>query len=214
MHTLNVGMATKSQSNARFPLLKLLCVVLSITVVVLSVKLYMSAKAQEEAQKKALAAEELKLPANAVKITECLPHMGEHWVEPSNVPTGPYYVTYKGKVLALEYMIAPTQIPGEVYAKGSFENFEKYLTSNNMTLGEYIKQYTLSLPLIPKNYKTFHIDWTAPHAGFITPHYDIHFYLVTDEELENVCPDARVQDAYSPEVLQIINKNNIPFPGQ
>jgi hypothetical protein len=209
--TLYIDMAKKVQSTppASSPLPHILNGVFFIIVVLLAGKLYMVSTAPKMNKNDQ---QEVKIPSDAVKITECLPKMGEHWVEPANIPAGPYYVTYKGKVLALEYMIKPEEIPGEKQARMNLPQFEAYLKENNLTFGDYMSKIQLSMPLPSLAYKTVHFDWSPAHPGLITPHYDVHFYLVSDEELENVCPDARTQDAYSPEVLEGINKNNIPFP--
>jgi hypothetical protein len=200
------------KKNTSLPLLQIFCGVLVLIVAVLGFKVYSLANAQHVQQNPPMP--EVTLPAGAVKITECIPREGEHWVEPANIPSGPYYVTWKGKVISTEYMLAPDQIPGETVAKKSPDDFFKYFNSSKLTMAQFVDQTRLALPIPPHEYKTVHIGWTAPHAGFTQPHYDIHFDFVTDAELKSVCPDARLEDVYSPAVMDSINKNNIPFPGQ
>lgn len=200
-------------TNKSFPVFPLICGILIVVIAGLGYKVYAMSK-DEEQMKAEAAAKVVTLPDDAVKITECIPHEGEHWVQPDKVPNGPYYVTYKGKVMSVEYMLAPDQIPGEKLARSPQAEFTNYIVKNNKTLSDIVNESRIPLSLPATTYKTVHIGWTAPHAGFLIPHYDIHFDFVTDEELRNVCPDARLQDVYSPEVLKGINQNNIPFPGQ
>ena len=49
-------------------------------------------------------AKTLALPADAVKLTDVIPQMGEHWANPAQLPLGPIYNVYKGEVIGLEYM--------------------------------------------------------------------------------------------------------------
>lgn len=214
LQLISIRIMAKSSglSSSKSPLSLVLNGVLVVVVILLGAKLYMTTKMGSVQQ--GVVEDTVKLPATAVKITECLPHMGDHWVEPANIPLGPYYVTYQGKVLGMEYMINPEEIPGNTQSRMQLPEFEKFLANNNLTLGDYMKEFNLSLPLQPLTYRSVHMHWSPPHPGFVVPHYDIHFYLVSDEELDAVCPNARIEDAYSPEVLETINKNNIPFPGQ
>lgn len=50
----------------------------------------------------------LALPEGSVKITGVVPAMGEHWANPQagELPNGPIYGVYNGKLVFLEYMIA------------------------------------------------------------------------------------------------------------
>ncbi|MFC5468286.1 hypothetical protein ACFPPD_06100, partial [Cohnella suwonensis] len=50
----------------------------------------------------------LALPEGSVKISEVVPAMGEHWANPQagELPIGPIYGVYNGKLVFLEYMIA------------------------------------------------------------------------------------------------------------
>ncbi len=202
------------QNNSGFSSLRIVAIVLSLAVIILGAKLYMVMEDQKKAAQLAKDASIVRLPTNAVKITECIAHEGEHWVEPDKVPNGPYYVSYQGRVLSVEYMLEPEKIPGEKLARGSMNDMMQHMSMGNMSMGDLVDEVRLSLPLPPAQYKALHIGWTAPHVGMLTPHYDIHFDFVTDAELKNVCPDSRVEDIYSPEVLKTINQNNIPFPGQ
>jgi hypothetical protein len=48
----------------------------------------------------------------------------------------------------------------------------------------------------------------------VKPHYDIHFYLVDRTEVDQICPESKIENVYSPSVMQTIHENNIPFPGE
>lgn len=40
----------------------------------------------------------------AEQISPHVPHMGEHWAETGNLPTGPIYCVIEGRVVCVEYM--------------------------------------------------------------------------------------------------------------
>ena len=40
----------------------------------------------------------------AVAISPHVPHMGEHWANPANLPLGPIYCVIEGHVVCVEYM--------------------------------------------------------------------------------------------------------------
>lgn len=41
---------------------------------------------------------------DAVQISPHVPHMGEHWAVPANLPSGPIYCVIDGRVVCVEYM--------------------------------------------------------------------------------------------------------------
>lgn len=47
---------------------------------------------------------------DAVQISPHIPHMGEHWAEPDNVPTGPIYCVIEGRVACVEFMFEMTDL--------------------------------------------------------------------------------------------------------
>ena len=47
---------------------------------------------------------------NAVAISPHVPHMGEHWAEPSNLPLGPIYCVIDGHVVCVEYMFLASEL--------------------------------------------------------------------------------------------------------
>lgn len=153
------------------------------------------------------------LPPGAVKISECIPTEGEHWVRPQDIPTGPYYSVYNGKVMSIEYMMKTSDLPGEKTAKMQLPELEKYMKDNNYNLNDLIVHNDKHFPLDPAEYRNFSIHWSAPHAGFTEPHIDLHIFMADHAELMEICPDAGIESVYSPEVIQTIQENNIPMPG-
>lgn len=114
------------------------------------------------------------LPEGAVKLSECVPNMGFHYIEQGADPKfGPLLlVSTKGKVIGYEYMfnnsmltkIPDAEIPLEVL-----------LTNGPVLLNDW--QYNS-------------IDFsraTAGHPGFEDDHYDVHLYTVNPEEQKRAC---------------------------
>ena len=157
---------------------------------------------------------EINIPNDAVKISECVPNMGEHWVRPADIPAGPYYVVNKGKVVGLEYMFKSEDIPGEKAAKLAFPDFLKYLKTNNYSLQDYVKVNEKIYSLLKGyEYESIHIAWTAPHAGFTVPHIDMHIFLIPQDQIDAICPNVTLDQVDSPDVLKTLKENNIPYPG-
>lgn len=152
------------------------------------------------------------LPLGAVKISECIPTEGEHWVRPADLPGGPYYTAYNGKVVALEYMLKLEDLPGEKTAKMSLPQIETYMKQNKYDLNDFVVHNDKHFELTPAEYKNFSLHWSPPHSGFPEPHIDLHIFLADHHELEQICPDAKLEEVYSPEVIKNIQENNIPFP--
>ncbi|HEU0220875.1 MAG TPA: hypothetical protein VFR34_01505, partial [Paracoccaceae bacterium] len=46
------------------------------------------------------------LPEGAVQISPVVPAMGEHWAKPAELPLGPIYRVYEGKIVRLEFMVS------------------------------------------------------------------------------------------------------------
>ena len=163
----------------------------------------------QQEQQKVIEANRITIPRDAVQVSGCLPYMGVHWVRPQDVPHGPYYVTYNGKLTALEYMYREDEIPGAAIATASASTFGQYMQTH--TLGDLTKpEFTFDLSGV-NNIKFTSIEWTAPHAGFIVPHYDVHYYLVSKEETQSICPNAKLEEAQTPAIEEILRKNNIPY---
>jgi hypothetical protein len=103
------------------------------------------------------------LPEGVIKLTPAVPQMGEHWANPKNMPLGPIFGLYNGKLIFIEVMPAKDldktihDIPG-----------------------------TGDIP-IPIKVDHFDIDWEPNgHEGFLVPHYDIHEYFISREEQNQI----------------------------
>lgn len=114
---------------------------------------------------------ELTLPQNVQKLSECVPNMGEHWANPADLPFGPIYLVDKGKVIGIEYMI-----------------HEDELENNILTIGEERVGKPVSMPTLNTKYDHIELNYMpAGHEGDTEPHYDVHMYLVSGEEQQNLC---------------------------
>lgn len=153
------------------------------------------------------------LPRDAVKVSACLPFQGEHWVALDDIPNGPYYTYYEGKVLGLEYMVDPADIPGEEFAKLPPDQVNAYIAEHGPTFSDVLSTLHLSFDLFDFPINHTEISWTPPHAAFASPHYDMHYYLVSKEELATVCPDAKLEDNFAPELIEDLQQLNVPLPG-
>lgn len=112
----------------------------------------------------ALQARRLGLPEGTIKISECVPGMGEHWGNPKDLPFGPIYGVMNGKVVFVEVMV------------------DHNLFKNGQSWVNILK------PLPGKRINHVDIEFQAQgHEGFPVPHYDIHAYFVTHEEHMNYC---------------------------
>lgn len=94
---------------------------------------------------------QLEVPLGATIIEQCAPGRGTQYILPADIPHGPVYGVYQGKVVGLEYMIGKAELAEN-------ENF-------------------YNLPLYDKIYNHMDIGLQSEgHAGFPVPHYhvDIH----------------------------------------
>ena len=109
----------------------------------------------------------LALPEGTVQISPVVPAMGEHWSNPEagDLPTGPIYGVYNGKLVFIEYMIA----------QEDFVNGKNHVNVAGMK--------GVPSPSIVQ----MDIEFQATgHEGFEVPHYDIHAYFITDEEQQQI----------------------------
>lgn len=99
------------------------------------------------------------LPRDLVKVSDVIPSMGERWAKPEDLPLGPLYGVYAGRILFLEYMISQAD-----FVEG------------------------VSHPQLPGNKGLPPIDHLDVefqpngHEGNPVPHYDIHAYMVSHAE--------------------------------
>ena len=107
------------------------------------------------------------IPADAVLVSPCIAGMGEHWANPKNLPLGPIYGTYQGKVVFSEIMVSRKD-----FAAGT--------------------SYVDLLKALP-GYKIDHVDieyLPYGHAGYNVPHYDVHGYYVPHSVHKAFCPNG------------------------
>lgn len=99
------------------------------------------------------------MPADAIPISPVVPGMGEHWANPRNLPVGPIYGVYKGKVVFLEYML-------------SQEDLKAGKSWTNLAADPSLPPvHHVEVEFVPNG-----------HEGYEIPHYDVHLYLVPHEE--------------------------------
>ncbi|MDQ3239342.1 MAG: hypothetical protein M3P33_02350, partial [bacterium] len=152
------------------------------------------------------------LPKDAVKISGCIPFMGDHYIQPSKLPNGPFYTTYNNKVTSIEFMFEASTVPGEKEAKMSQKDAMAMIQKHNLSFADLVKEHDFGFDLMNLSYDYLTLNWSAPHSGTPVPHFDLHLYLVSRAETKNICPDAKLEEVYSPEVMENIQKYKIPFP--
>lgn len=114
------------------------------------------------------------IPEGAIKLSECVPNMGFHYMEQGVDPKfGPLIlVNTKGKVIGYEYMFNDSMLT-EIPDAGI--PLEVLLTNGPVLLNDW--QYNS-------------IDFsraTAGHPGFEDDHFDVHLYTVDPEEQKRAC---------------------------
>jgi hypothetical protein len=106
------------------------------------------------------------LPEGIVQISGVVPAMGEHWADPARLPLGPIYCVHQGKVVCLEFVMAQDE-----FASGQ---------SWPMLAG---------MAGLPAPNHTDIGFQPAGHEGFEVPHYDIHMYFLSPEEVAQIQPE-------------------------
>lgn len=105
------------------------------------------------------------LPKDVIKVSPTVPAMGEHWANPATLPLGPIYCVHEGKIVCLEFMIAQ-----EDFAAGK---------SWPVLAGKE------GLPAV--NHTSIGFQ-PQGHEGFTVPHYDIHMFFLSPEEIAKIQP--------------------------
>jgi hypothetical protein len=106
-------------------------------------------------------------PPGVVKLSDCVPFMGEHWARQEDWPLGTTYTVYKNKLISIEYM-------------PSHEALKDGKSWDNLTF-----QYQ-GRPLAIDHANVDFME--RGHEGYEVPHYDMHFYVVSrDEERSITC---------------------------
>ena len=100
------------------------------------------------------------MPEGVVQLSPVVPAMGEHWGNPADMPLGPIYCVHEGKIVCLEFMIAQ-----EDFAAG--ESWPNLSGMEGLPPVDHV-----SIGFEPQG-----------HEGFEVPHYDIHMYFLSPEEI-------------------------------
>ncbi|MCM3787417.1 hypothetical protein M3221_03175 [Domibacillus indicus] len=103
----------------------------------------------------------LDLPDGVVQVTPVVPGMGEHWAKPQDLPAGPIYGVYEGRLVFIEQML-------------SQEEFASGKTWTNIA-------GMRGLPSPSVEHSDIEFQPTG-HEGFTNPHYDLHHYFTTHAE--------------------------------
>jgi hypothetical protein len=104
------------------------------------------------------------MPEGTIQLTPAVPQMGEHWANPKDMPLGPIYGVYNGKLVFFEYMPAKA-------------------------LDKTVHDVPGNLVPIPSKIDHFDIDWNPEgHEGYLVPHYDMHLYFITRDEQNKIMP--------------------------
>lgn len=114
------------------------------------------------------------LPEGLIQVTDCIPNMGFHYIDPNNDPRfGPIYLVSKdGEVIGYEFMFNNsmlTSIPGQEIA------LEVLLTDGPIDLHDW-QFNSIDFSRSPEG-----------HDGFEEDHSDVHLYTVTPEEQARAC---------------------------
>ncbi len=129
-------------------------------------------KAKTAAQPTAMqqsAAPTLIVPKDATITAECAEARGKQYIIPKNIPTGPIYDVYQGKVVAIEYLIGETELNGHA---GMFDN----------------------LPLPHASYDHMMVMPMEAHAGENEAHFHVVSYLITKAAAAKItCAGQSVQ---------------------
>lgn len=123
-----------------------------------------SPEAMEEMRQQA---SELGLPEGTIRLTPCVPGMGEHWANPDDMPLGPIFGVHEGQLTFVEIM--PSQ--------EAFESGESWID--------------VLQPI--EGYEIDHVDIEfveGGHEGYEVNHYDIHAYFMSHEAHLEICPEA------------------------
>ena len=156
-------------------ILAVICLVLAAATAYLAMS-YNTAKKDKDtlqSQIDKLDADAHELPEGAIKVSECVPNMGYHYIDKDGDPQlGPFYLVSKqGEVIGLEFMFNKDMMTTIPNAEIALE----VVTAGPQDLNDW-------------QFKNIEIS-RAPegHPGFEEDHYDLHLYTVTPEVQAQSC---------------------------
>ncbi len=103
------------------------------------------------------------MPEGVQQLSPVVPGMGEHWANPADLPLGPIYCVFEGKIVCIEFMMAQ-----EDFAAG-----ESWPDLRGME----------GLP--PVNHVNIGFE-PQGHKGYEIPHYDMHLYFLSTDDMAQV----------------------------
>lgn len=105
------------------------------------------------------------VPKDVIQLSPTVPQMGEHWANPKDMPIGPIYCVHNGKIVCLEFMISQSD-----FAAG--KTWPALAGMKDLPAVDH-----LSILFEPNGYE-----------GYEVPHYDLHMFFVSPEELAKIQP--------------------------
>jgi hypothetical protein len=100
-------------------------------------------------------------PPDVVQLGPCVPKMDQHWANKADLPLGPYYNIHDGKLIGIEYAVsAEDLVAGKSWLDRPLTYDGKPVAFDHFDIG-----------FVPKG-----------HPGYQVSHYDLHFYLVSEDE--------------------------------
>lgn len=114
------------------------------------------------------------LPEGAIKVTDCIPNMGAHYVTKDSHPEyGPFFMVNKeNRVIGVEYMAS-----GDMYTDVDIPN----LPIPVQILQKSSPAYDMKIDHIEMS------RWPEGHKGLTRDHIDVHLFTISPEQVKNVC---------------------------
>ncbi len=106
------------------------------------------------------------VPEGTIQLSGVVPAMGEHWGKAADMPVGPIYCVHQGRIVCLEFMLSQ-----EDFAAG-----KSWPVLTGME----------GLPPVIHTSIAFEPEG---HEGYEIPHYDIHMYFLSPEEIAQIQPE-------------------------
>ncbi|MEE9201775.1 MAG: hypothetical protein V3U31_01090 [Dehalococcoidia bacterium] len=112
-------------------------------------------------------------PWDAIKVTDVIPAMGEHWIVPGGWPWGPTYMMYNRKLIGVEFEF----------------NHDVMRGSKMVTPEGELFIYDLGLIQVGHTLDHMNIEYLpSGHEGMGFWHFAIHMYNITPQERGQVLP--------------------------